>query len=86
MRSHTYYTALGHFRCKTNGLGQSRPVIIINQKEYDVDIQEMALWATLNWRLLKFPQVREEYDRLDRDCAIPARRTLEDCQIGRAHV
>ena len=25
MNDHTYYTALGHFRRKTNGLGQSRP-------------------------------------------------------------
>ena len=82
MNTHTYYTALGHFQRRSTGLGRSYPVIIINQQEYDVDIQEMALWTALNWRLLDFPQVRAEYEKLDQDCAIPARRTLEDC-LGR---
>ena len=82
MNTHTYYTALGHFRRKTDGLGRSYPVIIINQTEYCVDIQEMALWTALNWRLLDFPQIEAEYNKLDQDCAIPARQTLEDC-LGR---
>ena len=79
MNTHTYYTAVGHFRRKSNGLGQSYPVVIISQREYIVDIQEMALWTALSWRLLEFPQIRAEYDKLDHDCAIPARRTMEDC-------
>lgn len=82
MSSHTYYTALGHFQRRSGGLGRSYPVIIINQKEYCVDIQEMALWTALNWRLLDFSQVEAEYHKLDQDCAIPALRTLEDC-LGR---
>ena len=82
MSSHTYYTALGHFQRRSGGLGRSYPVIIINEREYNVDIQEMALWTALNWRLLDFSQVEAEYHRLDQDCAIPALRTLEDC-LGR---
>ena len=82
MTSHTYYTALGHFQRRSSGLGRSYPVIIINQKEYCVDIQEMALWTALNWRLLDFSQIEAEYHKLDRDCAIPALRTLENC-LGR---
>ena len=82
MNTHTYYTALGHFRRRTTGLGRSYPVIIINQQEYDVDIQEMALWTALNWRLLDFSQIEAEYNKLDQDCIIPARRTIEDC-LGR---
>ena len=82
MSSHTYYTALGHFQRRSNGLGRSYPVIIINQKEYCVDIQEMALWTALNWRLLDFTQIEAEYHKLDQDCAIPALRTLENC-LGR---
>ena len=79
MNTHTYYTALGHFRRRTTGLGRSYPVIIINQQEYDVDIQEMALWTALNWRLLDFPQVEAEYEKLEQDRVIPALRTLENC-------
>ena len=82
MNTHTYYTALGHFRRKTDGRDRSYPIIIINQTEYCVDIQEMALWTALNWRLLNFPQVRAEYEKLEQDCVIPARRTLENC-LGR---
>ncbi len=82
MNQHTCYTAVGHFQRKTNALGQSHPVIIINQKEYYVDMQEMALWTALNWRLMEFPQIRVEYEMLEKDCDIPARRTLEDC-LGR---
>ena len=82
MNKHTYYTAVGSFKRRVNSQGQSCPVIIINQQEYGVDIQEMALWTALNWRLLDFQQVRAEYDKLDQDCAIPALRTLEDC-LGR---
>ncbi len=82
MKNHTYYTAVGHFQRRTSSQGQSYPVIIINQQEYCVDIQEMALWTALNWRLLEFPQIKAEYDKLDQDCIIPARRTLEDC-LGR---
>ena len=59
MNTHTYSTAVGHFRRKSNGLGQSYPVVIISQREYIVDIQEMALWTALSWRLLEFPQFRE---------------------------
>lgn len=82
MSSRTYYTAVGHFRRRINGLGRSCPVIIINEQEYDVDIQEMALWTALNWRLLDFPQVEAEYNKLNQDCVIPALRTLENC-LGR---
>ena len=82
MNIHTYYTAVGHFVRKADGQGRSYPVIIINQKEYNIDIQEMSLWTALSWRLLDLSQIRAEYDKLDRDCAIPAQRTLEDC-LGR---
>ena len=82
MSFRTYYTAVGHFRRRSSGLGRSCPVIIINEQEYNVDIQEMALWTALNWRLLDFPQVEAEYNKLDQDCAIPTLRTLENC-LGR---
>lgn len=82
MKQHTYYTAVGHFQRRTNSQGQSYPVILINHREYCVDMQEMALWTALNWRLLEFPQAMTEYKKLDIDCAFPAHRTPEDC-LGR---
>lgn len=82
MNKHTYYTAVGSFQRRTDERGRSYPVILINQKEYYVDIQEMALWTALNWRLLDFGQVQAEYEKLAQGGSIPARRTLEDC-LGR---
>lgn len=82
MKKHTYYTAVGHFQRRTNSQGRSCPTIIINERENYLDMQEMALWTALNWRLLEFPQVMAEYDKLDRDCILPACRTPEDC-LGR---
>ena len=52
MNKQTYYTAVGNFQRRTDCHGQSYPVIIIKDQEYCVDIQEMALWTALNWRLL----------------------------------
>lgn len=82
MNRHIYYTAVGSFQRRTDEQGRSYPVILINRKEYCVDIQEMALWTALNWRLLDFGQIQAEYEKLARDGSIPARRTLEDC-LGR---
>lgn len=74
----TYYTAVGHFRRKTDGDGRSYPVILVNQKEHIVDIQEMAVWAILNWRFLHLEQIEAKYDQMAR--GLPsARRTLDTC-------
>ncbi len=59
-----YYTAVGHFRRETNADGQSHPVILINRKEYLVDMQEMTVWTALNWQVLDFERLEREYNRL----------------------
>lgn len=48
----TLYTAVGHFRCKTDKNGNSYPVVFAARQEYLLDPQEMAVWTALNWRLL----------------------------------
>ena len=43
------YTANGRYiRCCTEE--GTRPVIIVCEKEYEVDVQEFMLWSILNWR------------------------------------
>lgn len=74
----TYYTAVGHFRRKTDAQGNSYPVILVNQEEYMVDIQEMAVWTILNWRFLHLEQIKGKYDQMAGELP-PARRTLETC-------
>lgn len=79
MEKRTYYTAIGHFCRKTDELGRSYPVILVNHQEYPVDIQEMTLWAALSWRLLDFRQLQNKYDQLTASIEPPARRTIETC-------
>ena len=79
MAEHTYYTALGHFQRRDDGPGKSRPVVIVNRKEYDLDLQEMSLWTCLNWRLLDSRQAEQHYDKLARDLLPAPSRSFEDC-------
>lgn len=78
MKQSTYYTAVGHFRRKTDGAGHSCPVILVNQEEHIVDIQEMAVWTILNWRFLRMEQIEAKYDQMATDLP-SARRTLDTC-------
>lgn len=63
----TYYTAVGHFRRRTDASGRSYPVILVNQEEHIVDAQEMAVWSVLNWRFLCLEQVETKYGQLAGD-------------------
>ena len=61
----TYYTAVGNFRRKQDKDGRSYPVIIVNREEYMVDMQEMALWTCLNWRITDVEQAQKHYEKLE---------------------
>ena len=77
-RTSNYYTAVGHFRRKTDEQGRSYPVILVNQEEYMVDIQEMAVWSILCWRFLHFEQIETEYSQMAQELPT-AQRMLETC-------
>lgn len=75
----TYYTAVGNFRRKQDKDGRSYPVIIVNREEYMVDMQEMALWTCLNWRITDVEQAQKHYEKLERSLYPHIPRTFEDC-------
>ena len=79
MLQHTYYTAVGHYLCKTDEAGRTYPVVICHQKEYSVDLQEMTLWTALNWRLLDRRQAEQQYQKLARDLIPTPPRSFDDC-------
>lgn len=79
MDKHTYYTAIGHFRRKTDELGRSYPVILVNHQEYPVDIQEMTIWTALSWQLLDLWRLQAKYDLLTEGSGLPEARTVEVC-------
>lgn len=75
----TYYTAVGIFRRKRDSSGRTYPVILINRKEYEVDMQEMALWTCLNLRITDAQQAQEHYEKLEPPLYPHITRTFEDC-------
>ena len=81
MRERTFYTAVGHFKKVVTQDG-AYPVVLVNQQEYRMDPQEMAVWTILNWRLLDAQGVEEHYEPLFRTLMLEERRPLEHC-LGR---
>ena len=79
MKKRTYYTAVGRFVKRHDADGNPYPVIYVNQKEHLLDLQEMAVWTALNWRLADFRQLECKYDLLARELHLLEPRTLENC-------
>lgn len=81
MKKNTYYTAIGNLGAKKDAEGQSYPVIVINQKEYPVDRQEVIVWASLCWRLCNEEELSAHYEELATD--LPYERRTLDCCVSR---
>lgn len=78
MENKTIYTAVGHLRKKHDGPGRTYPVIIVNQREYMMDMQELTVWTSLCWRFKDFSRLRDKYEMLSKDLP-DSKRTLESC-------
>jgi len=63
------YTAVGRFERRTDKTGRY-PVIIVNKKEYTVNIPEMMIWTCLNWRILELSQIEVLYNQMARDTGV----------------
>lgn len=79
MAMKTLYTAIGRFERRTNGCGRSCPVIMLAGKEHMVDMQEMVLWTSLNWRIVKAEDITELCSRTISDASYPISRSWEKC-------
>lgn len=73
------YTAVGRTQVKGNLNGQRCPVVILNNKEYILDLQEMMLWAVLNWRILTVNEAKELYEAKEKEVGYLSRRDFEEC-------
>lgn len=81
MMKNTYYTAVGNLRMKRGAEGQRYPVIVVNQKEYPVDQQEVTVWTALCWRLCDNEELSARYEELSAD--LPYERRTLDCCVSR---
>lgn len=79
MRRKSLYTAIGRFECRTNHHGQTCPVILLGGNEYMADLQEMALWTSLNWRIAHKEEISHLYEKTISKSGFTAERPLETC-------
>ena len=72
------YTANGRYiRCCTEE--GTRPVIIVCEKEYEVDVQEFMLWSILNWRILREEEISSFYEKMANNTNVTIHRSWQDC-------
>lgn len=55
------YAAVGLFKLCSNDKKEVYPSVILSGNECKLDIQEMTVWASLNWSILGFEQLKEHY-------------------------
>ena len=79
MTRKTLYTAIGHFVRRTNGCGRSCPVVLLSGQEYMMDMQEMILWTSLNWRILRREEIGAFYEKTTASGCFSTDRTWEMC-------
>ena len=71
------YTANGRYiRCCTEE--GTRPVIIVCEKEYEVDVQEFMLWSILNWRILREEELHKSDTEQDKEQLVPEETSKEE--------
>ena len=73
----TLYTAVGRFERRTNGCNRSCPIILLGGQEYMADMQEMVIWSMLNWRILRWDDIAQEYEKLANASGYCPERTRE---------
>lgn len=73
------YTAVGRMQMKGSIGGKKCPMVIVNQREYILDIQEMMLWTILNWRILDEEEALVLYEAKEREVGYQSHRDYYDC-------
>lgn len=74
-----YYTAVGRFERKGRMGDMTCPMVIINNREYALDIQEMILWAALNWQIMDAGSLENAYSAKLKASGISPQRSISDC-------
>lgn len=76
------YTAVGRITFKRQKKGMRCPLVILGEREYILDMQEMLLWSILNWHILSMDEIETLYENKEKETGIASHRTAGDC-LGR---
>ena len=73
------YTAVGRMQFKGRNKDVRCPVVLLNNKEYILDIQEMMIWSLLNWRILSDDEIQTLYENKAKETGYMTHRPVMDC-------
>ena len=73
-----YYTTVGIFKLKRQEKNNVYPVAILGGNECQLDVQEMMIWSSLNWRILNAAQLRAYYEEMEKKSNFICSRSYED--------
>lgn len=73
------YTAVGNSVLRGTLNGRRYPLVILNGKEYILDVQEMVLWGLFNWRILTVDEAEKFYDNKKKEYGIEPSRSFDQC-------
>lgn len=66
----TFYTAIGKYEFRKDKDGNKVPVIIAEDKAYNLDIWEMILWSSLIWNIHTHDEITKIFYKKERDVHI----------------
>ena len=72
------YTAVGRIQFKGRNKDVRCPMVLLN-KEYILDIQEMLVWSLLNWRILSDDEIQTLYENKAKETGYMTHRPVSEC-------
>lgn len=73
------YTAVGRMQFKKGDKDVRCPTVLLNDREYVLDIQEMMVWSLLNWRILSDDEIQALYENTAQETGYMTHRPVMDC-------
>lgn len=73
------YTAVGRMQFKGRNQQTRCPMILLDNKEYILDMQEMMVWIVLNWRILSEDEIQTLYQEKEREIGYMTHRPVTEC-------
>ena len=74
-----YYASVGHLQLHKNRRQGLYPAVLLNRKEYVLDLQEMILWWLLSWRISTMEELQTRYRTIAEKTGISSQYSMEEC-------
>lgn len=79
MKAKNLFTAVGRLTRQNKPDGTQIPIIILGGKEYLVDPQELMIWTSLNWRLVRKEEIEKLYQNISAKSGYLPSISLDSC-------